>query len=268
MPKSHVYFWSDIPDHRVLGIIPKRSMEPTATDHAEEVGGLVCRLGNLRGLEEAIISYAYDGYIFDFAAFFAHGGPGGIAIGTDVLDVKTLSQFKSKGYNQIFKKDANIDIIGCNVAEGAIGEYFMVDMARTFLGRNGGRLRANTGVGLNIGSIPHPFGDWVTATASSGGGVQLNGHTHLDRALIEKRIKAAALRITNLMAGNKELGKRSLEEAELAFEKATKFVDPPADPNSHYNLFYACYYLDIAEDKIRLAQELKDTAQIWAQPKF
>ena len=166
---------------------------------------------------------AYDGVMtLDYLDFHTHGFPGGIALGSTHLDYDSVKkQFGSAGYDQVFAKDATIKFVGCNCAEDANGEFFLVRVAQAFLKRNGGTVWGNTGAGLNVGSDPpHPFGDWVKATIAAGGSTTLSGHTHLRMERIRER---------------EERLRGRLRTAEYACQPAEQLADAQIEMGSYYN---------------------------------
>lgn len=228
-------------------------MVHTAEDHAEEEpGGVLRKVTGRRNLELTIIDLAYDSYKFGYADFHAHGSPGGIALGNDVLDIETIGEFSNKGYDQLFDKGATIKFVGCNVGEDAIGEYFLYLVGQTFLRRNGGKVMGNTAAGFALTSDPiHPFGRWVTVNVSAGGAVSFSGHSHLDLKKIDARIANAQRRLAALRGTE-----FSLTEDRTALENAIRFITPAARRNSYENMYWACYYLDEAEKHLAVTEKL------------
>jgi hypothetical protein len=82
----------------------------------------------------------------------------------------------------MFEEDARIFLNGCNIAESecstgtcgprANGRKFLVDMARVFLRKNGGRVGASTSKGIPFfdGKVYHLWGETVYALISRGSG--------------------------------------------------------------------------------------------------
>ncbi len=251
MSTSHLHIWSDIPDHKLFGLIPKASTRPGAVGHAQEHdGGIVVNVTSLRHLDHVFIELAYDGKFFDEIDFHVHGSPGSISLGKERLNIKTIEPFLSKGYDQLLKAGGTVRFVGCNTGEKAIGEYFLTLAAKLFAKRNGGKVMANTGAGFGFTDDPvHPFGDWVTAECKGGGNVSLSGHRHLVLKTIKTRHLNASLKLERLRMQHEYMW---CSELEGTLKKARKVFTPPADPASWYNLYVASRYLDKVERDLRI----------------
>jgi len=69
---------------------------------------------------------------FDAIHLISHGSPGLVALGSASLSEATLSGYTAQ-LNQIgagLKAGGNLLIYGCDVAQGAVGQQFVAEMAR------------------------------------------------------------------------------------------------------------------------------------------
>ncbi len=188
MTGKHLHIWSDIPD------TPFASDEPNAVAHAsEKPGGIIANVKGLTDLESVFRELIYDGVELASADFHTHGGDGQISLGTDTFDrAKLVKMFDGKGYDALFAENAAISFLGCNVAHGAPGEYFLTEVARVLVGRRGGTAQGETGAGFAFtpGNI-HLFGRTVIAHAKARKCVKLENPRYLHTPTLKKRISSA-----------------------------------------------------------------------------
>jgi hypothetical protein len=180
--------------------------------------------------------------------FHTHGAGGSVALGAGYLNLDTYIRLENQDFGRLFAKDCIITFDGCNVAEGCAGEYFLVEIARTLLLDQGGKVRGNTGAGFGSwfgGDSVHPFGSWVTANLGPGGTLRLENGIHLHRDNIQKRIEKLRANIPDFESkglfhpGDKE-----------AMDKALLNAVGWAANDNWDNRFQACKWLDTAESKL------------------
>jgi hypothetical protein len=235
---NRAHFWSDIP-----GIF-SRSGKATADNHAEEDGGTVTQLTSLVQMHSVFRTVLHSNYAFDEVDFHTHGSEGAIYIGNDQFTFgKPLQPFENQGFEKIFKPNASITFNGCLVGDKWDGEYFLTEIGRVFLKSGGGKVTGNTAYGLNIGRTPHPFGTWVTATASPGGAVSLSGHSHLIPSVVKDRISSFAMRLKDLERRGTDV---DLKPAKADMVKANDFASS-AGNSSWYQLWQATRWVYQAE---------------------
>jgi hypothetical protein len=110
------------------------------------------------------------------------------------LNFMNYTRLENQDFARLFAADCQVTFDGCNVGEGAQGEYFLVEIARTLLINNGGRVRGNIAGGFGYwGNFEaggwHPFGKWITAYSGPGGGARLSENaTHLRLDFLQARI--------------------------------------------------------------------------------
>jgi Domain of unknown function (DUF4347) len=243
---NRVHFWSD-----VKGDTFHASTRGSAEPHAEEGHDGAIQVTSLVQLHSIFRAVLKNNDVFDEIDFHTHGSPGVVYIWADQLTWGApLKPFENQGFERIFKPNATITFNGCNVGEGGNGEYFLTEVARVFL-KTGGTVKGNTGLGNGlIRSVWHPFGKWVTATATPGGAVSLAGHTNLIPRVLNERIEKMVLSLEDLERRNKPYDLRAAKDS---VGRAVPFVTPPAG-SSWANLHDACYYLDKAEEDVRKEQ--------------
>lgn len=94
----------------------------------------------------------------------AHGKPGAMGVGNEVLNEFTAQQFFGN-LDHAFSKDANIDMDGCNVGKGCEGSNLMKKIADLTLTK-GGKVRA-------AATLRWPGIDWVWLKAQE---LQVHGN--------------------------------------------------------------------------------------------
>lgn len=190
-----------------------------------------------------------QGTSWDSVNFHTHGNGGSIALGSNNLNLTTVERLDLENFNGLFKRNCEIVFDGCNVAEGAHGEFFLVKIGNALLATAGGRVKGNTGAGFgNWGSSTsvHPVGDWITATVTSGGSIKFDKLYFLDENLIKKRIRDADQEISRLRSAF-----RGPEETEArkALQNAKNF-----GTGRWTARYWACLWLeDVDELLIRTA---------------
>ena len=103
--------------------------------------------------------------------FHTHGSGGSIALGSTSLNSRSLERLENQDFDRIFAANSVITFDGCNVAEGAQGEFFLVEVGDVLLSVKGGKIRGNTGGGFGYfggDDSVHPLGEWITATVGPG----------------------------------------------------------------------------------------------------
>jgi hypothetical protein len=103
-----------------------------------------------------------------------HGGPGVLAFGNDQLNVTTLGGFRGQGFEDLFTAGARVFLMGCSIAGEQSGRNFLMEFAKVFLFKGGGRVGASTSTGYSLGvswaSKEYHFrGDNVYAYITPGG---------------------------------------------------------------------------------------------------
>ena len=115
-------------------------MEDSAADHAKK-GDTTYGVDNLPSLSLLFRKLKEKKARLTHVDFHTHGSPGSLAIGSDHLNRTTLLRdFAGRGFDAVFAKDARIFFHGCNIAEKAVGELFLAEVAVTFLKSGGGRV--------------------------------------------------------------------------------------------------------------------------------
>ena len=105
-----------------------------ATDHADGPGHSTMNAESIRHLVDVFTHLKKRGTKVDRLDFHTHGAPGHLAIGADFLGFQELSDnFKNRGFEKIFKKNARVFFHGCNVADRADGEMFLAVFGAIFL---------------------------------------------------------------------------------------------------------------------------------------
>jgi hypothetical protein len=226
---NSIHIWSDIPGDWRL------SSRRDAQTHGHQILQVV----SIPDLVSAFGRFRAEGVVFDEMDFHTHGGPGGIALGSDSLDYLTMQKLEGLSFDKLFARQAMITFTGCNVAEGAQGEYFLVRAGKALLRNGGGKVLGSTGAGLAdpifSGDVYHPFGDWVTATIGPGGTATLRGHKYLIPKKLRERISQAQSRMTD---------EPRVAATEIA--QATTYLAS----GSEWDLMQASLWLDQADKKI------------------
>lgn len=87
--------------------------------------------------------------------FNTHGGPGIVQLGNEVLKVADLRKIAGRGYHTAFAAGAKVFFHGCNVAEGTMGNEFLITFGEVLLRGGGGSVGASTSRGFS-----HPLGGY------------------------------------------------------------------------------------------------------------
>jgi hypothetical protein len=245
-----VHFWSNEPGDWIHASSQHDAEKHSEHDAQGEHGG-VTQLTSLVQMHSVFRAVLGNNYAFDVADFHTHGGAGFVGIGNEYFTWGApLDPFENQGFEKIFKPNAAIIFTGCNVGDGASGEYFLTEIGRIFLKSGGGTVRGNTGAGIAepvfTGNVYHPTGRWVTATVTPGGAVSLSGHTNLIRSVITERIGKLEMLIKELEGRTTPA---NLKPGRDGLSRAADYVTPPAD-GSWRNLCYANLILDEAEEKL------------------
>jgi hypothetical protein len=245
---NRLFIWSDIP-----GEWFKASMEgnsKTQLADAAKISGTNVLIEKVMSINDLIRLFKRLGEKsdeWDSVNFHTHGNSGTIALGSVSLNLDSYKQLENQDFGRLFAKDCVITFEGCNVAEEANGEYFLIEIAQTLLLSKGGKVRGNTGSGFGNtfsgGDSFHPFGTWITANIGAGGTLRLENGVHLNRDNIQKRISTLSADIVRC-----EKFFRWGEKEEL--EKAKNYATIWLAGGSWTSRWYACKTLDSAEDKI------------------
>lgn len=248
--------WSDIP-----GQWYKASTKSDAIEKAEKEAKaghktLVEQVNSVNDLLRLFTRLANESDVWHTLNFYTHGSGGAIALGSNHLDLSSLERFENQDLSRIFAANCVITFDGCNVAEGAQGEFFLVEVGDVFLSVNGGKVRGSTGAGFGYwggsDSSVHPFGDWITATVGPGGTIRFDKLNHLHPDRINERIAEYSRRIVfieNEM--NEEDGFLPGEKQEI--QKC--LGQARAWGVSRWSArFQSCLWLDKAESKLRVIE--------------
>ena len=241
--------WSNIP-----GQWYKASTEPDAQKAAgneAKAGAGQMLVKEIKSVDELLRFFAelcQKADVWNSVRFHTHGSPGSIALGSSSLSLETCARLENQDFDRLFAANCTLTFEGCNVAEEARGEYFLVEVAKTLLVRNGGKARGNTVSGFgHYGSNPdssHPFGTWVTANLGAGGTLRLENGTHLHRDNIRNRGDAAASRAADFeRRGWLKPGVRT--EIDLAVQQARNWMATDGF-EQRYN---ACKWLNFVDFK-------------------
>lgn len=239
---NKVHIWSDKPNDWRL---------PTswhANDHAEEKGGIVINVNSIAELQALFKDWVKWEETFDAIDFHTHGSPGSIRIGADRLTVSNLNLLYASNVDRIFNDNAQIIFLGCNVGEGYMGEFFLLQFGKMMLRGGGGKVMGSTGLGfpnLVTGGAYHPFGDWVSVHVGKGGYAKLSGHRYLVLDNIKARIKSAEERIPRLESDG------SLSPSEALVVKNWLYIAMTYAANpTNRNMFHACDHLTFVEKEL------------------
>jgi hypothetical protein len=134
---------------------------------------------------------------FDAVTFTTHGGPGSIRLGAedfDAVDCRDGGRFK--GCEELFNQGCSIKFLGCEVAQGADGEEFLVEIGKSLLLERGGTVSGCSTYAYQnpFTNYPHLLGPWVTAQIGPGGTYTLINATHLDPKELNRRMQDAYYR--------------------------------------------------------------------------
>lgn len=238
---NKLYIWSDIP-----GDFFKSSCEGdarTQSDSDKNAGNNI-RIEKVMSVNDLIRLFrtlSDESKEWHTVNFHTHGASGAIALGSTFLNLDSYVKLENNDFGRLFAKDCIITFEGCEVAEGALGEYFLIEIARTLLINKGGKVRGNTvgGFGnlVSGGDSFHPFGTWVSANLAVGGALNLVNGKYLHRDNILKRIKALSEQISRcekcFRHGEKQQAEKAKNEAEVWMRseswnsrwQATKWLD-------------------------------------------
>jgi hypothetical protein len=262
---KHLYIWSDKPNPKWYDKIfsNRFSANEAAVDEQGNTMNVVQVASNadllkvLRELSDPV----------DLMELYTHGGPGLLQLGSEGLWPADLKVHEMHGYDGAFNGGATITLSGCNCAEGAEGELLLVQFARTFLRSGGGQVTGNTSAGwvlsflgpfffLKPYTVYHPFGHWVSATATAGGAVALSNEFYLNLDNINERIAEIQLAIDHA-----DPKVNDVDSVKDELETAKRYV-PPLAAWEFWNLWEACNHLQNAETIIN-QQWVIDRDQQW-----
>jgi hypothetical protein len=142
----------------------------TAPRRARELGARAIGVKGLNDFEAELKNL--KGTKIDRMVIESHGRPGAVFLGKDTLSSTSLIRLKGQGHEDLFEANARVLLNGCNVAENAVGRQFLLDLARLFLFKGGGRVGGGTAKGYTeIGSdkVFHLTGTQVYAYINKGG---------------------------------------------------------------------------------------------------
>ena len=124
------------------------SDQDEAQDHADSFSpkGEVRSAGNADELYQLFLDLGRQGAQLAYMDFHCHGYPGGLSLGKGHLEYSDLAQFRRGGLDGLFRGNAVISFLSCNLGasrfdkehEGEDGELFLAEFAYIFLRRNGG----------------------------------------------------------------------------------------------------------------------------------
>ena len=220
---NRLYIWSDVP-----GDLFKTSCEGDArtqanSDKTAETNVRIEKVMSINDLLRLFRILCDESAEWHTVNFHTHGNGGTIALGSTHLNLDNYSQLENNDFGRLFAKDCVITFEGCQVADGAVGEYFLVEIAHTLLLVKGGKVRGNTTYGfgnlLSGGDSSHPFGTWVSANVWVGGALRLENGVHLHRDNIMKRIAALPEKISRcekyFRPGEKQQAEKAKNQAAM-----------------------------------------------------
>jgi hypothetical protein len=195
---NRLNIWSDIPGQWYKASTKSDAVEKSEKDAKAGDKALIEQIESVSDLIELFKRLVSASDVWDTLNFHTHGSGGSIALGSTSLNSGSIEQLEKQGFDRLFSATCVITFEGCNVAEGASGEFFLAKVGDVLLSVNGGKVRGNTGAGLGYwggDASVHPFGEWITATVGPGGTIRFDKLNHLHPDLINARIAKLALRI-------------------------------------------------------------------------
>ncbi len=153
----------------------------TGSARAKETGAIGIRTQDLQDFDFQLKNLKNLGIKIERMVIETHGSPGALYFGNDSLDSTSLVRLKGKGYEELFEENARIFLNGCNIAESECstgtcgpagnGRKFLLDLARLFLFKGGGRVGASTSKGIPFfnNKVYHLWGTTMYAYISKGG---------------------------------------------------------------------------------------------------
>jgi hypothetical protein len=177
-----VHIWADVEDDW-------RPSSARAAHKHRKSGDTSIGVGSLSSLKRVFDRLKNTHVPLHRMDFHTHGGPGGLAIGSEWLGIDTVREFHGHKFETVFASNARIFFHGCNVAERAVGELFLALCGVIFLNKGGGRVGASSTAGymdpIITGKVFHSPGSAVYANIKPGGWVELQNHSHLNLAHLE-----------------------------------------------------------------------------------
>jgi hypothetical protein len=127
------------------------SDQDEAADHAGSFSmqGEMRSAGSADELYDLFLNLGRQGARLAYLDFHCHGYPGALDLGRDTFDYSDLAQFRRGGFSALFRRDAVISFLSCDLGginidqENEDGELFLAEFALIFLGRNGGKAMAS-----------------------------------------------------------------------------------------------------------------------------
>jgi len=156
--------------------------EITGSQRAKDTGAIGIRVENVADFKFQLQNLKKLNIKMDRMVIETHGSPGAVYFGNDPLNVDTLIAFKAQGFEELFEENARVFLNGCNIAESECstgtcgpegnGRKFLLDFARIFLFKGGGRVGASTSKGLPFfnSKVYHLWGTTIYAYIAKGGG--------------------------------------------------------------------------------------------------
>lgn len=259
---NKLYIWSDIPGDFFKASCEGDARTQSNSDKNAETKVRIEKVMSVNDLIRLFRSLCDESIEWNSVNFHTHGTGGAIALGSTFLDLDSYVRLENNDFGRLFAKDCVITFEGCEVADGADGEYFLIEIARTLLINKGGKVRGNTNFGFgNIftgGDSSHPFGTWVSANLSVGGALNLVNGKHLHRDNIFKKIKALSEQIARCEKYFRQGEKQRVEKAKLEAEVWMR-------SESWQGRWQAARWLDTAE-KILKEIELRQPVFVYPTP--
>jgi hypothetical protein len=157
----------------------------TGANRAAQTSAMGYKIDDFASFTATLRSLKSAGTKIDRWVIETHGSPGAMYFGTDPVTWSQISGLASDGFDEMFESNARIFLNGCNIAESECstgtcgpagnGRKFLLEMAKVFLRKNGGRVGASTSKGLALGAflpgnkIYHLWGETVYVLISPGG---------------------------------------------------------------------------------------------------
>jgi hypothetical protein len=235
-----LYVWSDKPNDYW-----HKSQKGQAEGLGEKANARVEQVRDVNSLLTLFRRIRDSGEKLVELRFYAHGNKGLIQLGADSLDTDVINRrFSSERFESMFGKGCFVSFEGCNCAEGAIGEFFIVRVGKVLLRGGGGSVRGSTATTYQYAG--NPFGDWVYAEVAPGGGASLSGETHLNIYSIMRRARAAIAAYAKL--NKSKWSYTDKQEWDQWIGNVDYYAIQAAD--TWENNLQACLWLDYVEAKL------------------
>lgn len=192
-------------------------------------------LSNVQDLRDHLDHMRSAHYQIRYMDFHTHGADGLIVFsrgslwnGAEVLN--DWGPFEGRGYDTIFAANARVVFLGCTVASGAAGEYFLARAAWVLLRRSGGAVAGYRSYSLSFGQSDGASArllgdgnfDRVEARIDAGGHVVLHNAVHLRLPSLRRRAERLRQRFVEAQRSGQHsiLAGQDLNEAARRLEWA------------------------------------------------